>query len=374
MTLTYKIILVCIILYLIYRNSFKELFTDYYKCDKYRLNKPLQNLISTHKINKNNDINKSQLYIPCTYTTSELELAENKFNKEQSIFAVAGCDAIVSKNYLWYILVSNIGRDEASKLMPETFLIDDKNDMDLFISKYKKNKLYILKKNLQRKQGLLLTKDLKTILDSKKNDYKVIQEYIPDVMTINNRKLNIRLYFVIICYKDNFACYLYNEGKCIYTNKDYDYNSEDMQSHFTSLELEYSIYENNPLTISELKDYMDKNNMDSNKLWLKILHNMKNLTNCIKNNLCNKNELNNNLMFQIFGPDYVVDSNFNPFLLEINKGPAMNYNLDKEKNIKNNLYIDTLALVKYFCKINNINKEINSISGHSSNFTKIYQK
>ena len=374
MTLTYKIIFVCIILYLIYRNSFKELFTDYYKCDKYRLNKPLQNLINTHNINKNSDINKSELYIPCTYTTSEIELAENVFNKDQSIFAVAGCDSIVSKNYLWHILISNLGRDEASKIMPETFLIDDKNDMDLFVTKYRKNKLYILKKNLQRKQGLLLTKDLKTILNSKKDDFKVIQEYIPDVMTINSRKLNIRLYFVIICHKDNFACYLYNEGKCIYTNKDYDYNSEDMQSHFTSLELEYSIYESNPLTISELKEYMDKNRMDSNKLWLKILHNMKSLTKCIKDNLCNKNNLNNNLMFQIFGPDYVVDSKFNPYLLEINKGPAMNYNLDKEKNIKNSLYIDTIALVKYFCKINNINKQINSISGRSSNFTKIFQK
>ena len=137
MTLTYKVIFVCIILYLIYRNSFKELFTDYYKCDKYRLNKPLQNLIDTHNINKNSDINKSELYIPCTYTTSEIELAENVFNKDQSIFAVAGCDSIVSKNYLWHILISNLGRDEASKIMPETFLIDDKNDMDLFVTKYR---------------------------------------------------------------------------------------------------------------------------------------------------------------------------------------------------------------------------------------------
>ena len=46
---------------------------------------------------------------------------------------------------------------------------------------------------------------------------------------------------------------LYNEGKCIYANKDYDYNSNDIESHVTSLDLDLNIYKNNPLTLNDLK-------------------------------------------------------------------------------------------------------------------------
>ena len=70
----------------------------------------------------------------------------------------------------------------------------------------------------------------------------------------------------------------------------------------------------------------------------------------IKDHLCINKNLNKNLSFQIFGPDILVDSNYKPYLLEINKGPSMLANIKEEILIKNNLFIDTIALVRYFCQ------------------------
>ena len=92
--------------------------------------------------------------------------------------------------------------------MPETYLLENSSDMNLFINRYKKNKYYILKKNLQRKLGLLLTKDLNEITNSKNNGFLLVQEYLPNILTINKRKLNIRIYFVVICYEGKYGCYL----------------------------------------------------------------------------------------------------------------------------------------------------------------------
>lgn len=369
MKLRHKVLIVIILFIFLLNVTSQENFSSYYKCDKYRHNVPMQNMIDVNKVEKSNDIKKADLYIPCTYTTAEIELVENLFDENQTIFAVSGCDNIVSKNNLWYLLEKKLGRNLASNIMPETYLLENSSDMNLFINRYKKDKYYILKKNLQRKLGLLLTKDLKEITNAKNDDFLLVQEYLPNILTINKRKLNIRIYFVVICYEGKYGCYLYNEGKCIYANKDYDYNSDDIESHVTSLDLDYDIYKNNPLTLNDLKNYMNNNGMNFENLWNNINSNLKYVSLSIKDHLCIHKKLNKNLSFQIFGPDILVDSNYKPYLLEINKGPSMVANIEKEVQIKNNLFIDTIALVRYFCQKNNIRKNFNVKSGRSNNFT-----
>ena len=51
----------------------------------------------------------------------------------------------------------------------------------------------------------------------------------------------------------------------------------------------------------------------------------------------------------------------NLYLLEINKGPSLKYFIDKEKILKENLYLDLFSLIY---KLNNINNNI----GNYNNF------
>ena len=49
-------------------------------------------------------------------------------------------------------------------------------------------------------------------------------------------------------------------GKCIYTNKDYSTNYNDLESHLTSLNLNSKIYDKNPFSLFDLKKYLGEKN------------------------------------------------------------------------------------------------------------------
>ena len=81
---------------------------------------------------------------------------------------------IVSKNQIWKSLCECYGRSHASTLMPESWVLDDDADMDLFREFYRANpdEMYILKKNVQRKEGLMLTNKFSDIVNAKSDDFK----------------------------------------------------------------------------------------------------------------------------------------------------------------------------------------------------------
>ena len=71
--------------------------------------------------------------------------------------------------------------------------------MKLFKNHYKPNTLYLLKKNIQRKEGILLTKSYNEILENSNKGYRVIQKYVPNLFLIDKRKINLRLYLLVTC-------------------------------------------------------------------------------------------------------------------------------------------------------------------------------
>ena len=365
--------LLLFILYIIFKIiNKKKSDIRYFKCKlddgKTHFTKILKNTLMVNKIKKSS-FKKSNLYLPCKYTTVENELKSYSFDNNKIIFSINGCDNVVSKAKLWTIISSKYGRRKASKIMPETFLTD--SDINEFKKRYKKNKLYILKNKLQRKEGIYLTKDYNFLINSEKNGYTIIQDYIKNVFLINNRKLNIRIYTVIICYKNIFNCYIYNNGKCIYTNSDYNYKSKDLHSHITSLDLDLKIYEKNPLTLHELKSYMIKNKLNYDKLWTNVNKCIKKATHAFKKYLYTDEKFKNNLSFQIFGPDIIVDEKLNCFIAEINKGPSMKFELFKDNKLKTNLYLDTFKLIEQFCRTNDIYRFFKNLKGDHKNFIKL---
>ena len=71
------------------------------------------------------------------------------------------------------------------------------------------------------------------------------KKYLENPYLINKRKVNLRLYVVIICHLDRQEWLLFNEGKCIYSNKCFDKESSlddkgllDKEQHFTSYNLD----------------------------------------------------------------------------------------------------------------------------------------
>lgn len=346
----YIYLILCILLVLIlillykYKNDFVyEDFLSYKKCRKYKNNKILENTLKWSDIEKTRT-KEWDLYLPCTYTTVEKELKNLDIdNKNQMIFGIDGCDKLVAKDNLWKNFSNNYSRNYLKRFLPDTYILNDDNDMRIFIKKYDKNKMYILKKNIQRKKGIEISNNLSRILDAKNEGFVLVQNYINNLFLINKRKINLRIYLLIICKKNKKKWYISKQGKCLYTNKDYDNKYLDKETYLTSLNLDKKIYNLNPLNLTDLKIYIGKKNYK--KLFDRIINICKITKNIFMDKLCNNYNLKDNTKFQLFGLDFIFDFNFNPYLLEFNKGPEMSYINDNDKKIKEKVYKDIFNLV-----------------------------
>ena len=343
----FVLLLVCLIVLILYKNvynkdsegflGFIEDFANYKKCPEKKVRGITKKIFDKYDVNDITEVNnnnkkdgkseeKWDLYMPCGYNRVERELLDVKpENKNQMIYGISGCDRIVSKNSLWSVIKDKFGRDKASKMMPETYVLGDKQDMKDFQKKFNKNEYYVLKKNVQRKQGIKFSNNLDEINSASLDNFKLVQKYISDCFVINKRKLNLRIYMVVICHNGNIEVYGHRLGKCLYTSKDVsDSKVPIFEENVTNSYLvEKDVIKNNPLTLDDLERYLDSNGYDGKLLFERIYQLMRSLSQAIIKPLCNLDSLKGNKSFQLFGLDVIFNDKLEPLLLEINKGPDM---------------------------------------------------
>ncbi len=351
-SIKYFIFLILILILLLigfkkYKNI--ENFTinkNYYRCDIKKLGTITNEIFNNYNINKNNK--NWDIYVPCGYNYVEKELLSIKNNNNNNIkyiFGINGCDSIVSKNKIWESLVNCYGRKEALKYMPESFVLHSSNDMELFKKQFNSKSIYILKKNVQRKEGLKLTSNLHIIMTSVIDNYRVVQKYLTNLYLINRRKVNLRIYLLIVIRDGYKIFYVSKLGKCIYTKKEYNDNNFDFESNITSYNLDMNVYKKNPRSLTELFQYVKNDSKDSNLLANNIYNLMAKVSKCLSNNIFQSNNIKNTICFQLFGGDVIFDNNLNTYLLEFNKGPDMIPRDEIDKNMKYNVQEDMFKTV-----------------------------
>ena len=320
----------------------QEDFTEYKRCDEKPVTGIMKTILNKFNIKKTDD--NYDLYIPCGYNGVEKELKSLTLNDPEGkkIFGIDGCDSIVSKNRLWLSLRACFGIETASKIMPLSAVLSDKKDMAQFKKSYDAENIYILKKNLQRKQGIHLSRDLNEIMNAQKQNFKIVQRFI-DSYVINKRKMNLRMYFLMVITPDNGKHgYLHKLGKCLYTSKDLTNNNDLVfEEHVTnSYTLEKTIYDNNPQGLDDLEKYLSKYYKNPHSLFKKIDKLFSQFFKCIKDNLGNIKNLEDTTRFQLFGADVIFDDTLTPYLLEVNKGPEMKFKDDKDEIMKTKVFLD----------------------------------
>lgn len=324
---------------------------SYYRCNDKILGKIAQNIFDNNNIKQSND--NWNIYIPCGYNEVETELKQIIIKDDMSnkyIFGLNGCDSIVSKNQIWDSLVKCFGRKHASTLMPESYILNNINEMQLFRMNFvpHKNNIYILKKNVQRKEGLKLTRNYLEIVEAKADNYRIVQKYITDLYLINDRKVNLRIYLLVVIKKNTIYFYLCKNGKCIYTNKKYNDNDLDFESNITSYNLDMNIYKENPRNFDELKQYI--NTKQNNKNAGQILFNkvellMREISQCLSKSLYQSKNILGTTTFQLFGADVIFNKDLHPYLLELNKGPDMSARDDTDEMMKTLVQTDMYKTV-----------------------------
>lgn len=326
------------------------------------------------------------IYIPCNYNNSDEDI-QGFFGRKQLFdsgnwvlwltAAVLGCNKICSKNGLWSVLETTYGRQEATHIMPESWVIPAQTPairrmmrkLDRDTGKLQLPTL-IFKKNIQGKQGLLLTNspaEIRKIIgnSAEPNDkYSVAQRYLEKPYLIHGRKLNIRLYVLIVVSEFGSSWWLYRAGKCIYTNCQYEVLPADttirsgfenqinlLERHFTSLNLDTKkAYQEErcPESLEELQEYMQHRGENWPRIWKNIQLGLQKVARSYTGKLT---AFMGSEAYQIFGVDYILTEptedgvHITPYLLEFNKGPEMKYKSPKDQELKQGLQIDILELV-----------------------------
>lgn len=352
------IIFICIIYYFRINNksSYPTSYNILDKTDKTDKTDEIDiSVISRDILNKNNIYkSESDNYDICfinNYDEAESKLKHIK-NECKYIYGIKGMDYLAGKNNLWAILVNSMGKTGVKRLLPETWLMSDDPDIvhKLFLNENRHinpETIFIIKKNIQRQQGLKLvrkkqlTKDY--IIDLKKQDYVIIQKYLKGPLIIDKRKVNFRIYLLIVItdgiFGKNIKCYMYNDGFMYYTKSDYIYNTK-IENSITTGYLPREVYIKNPLTLNDLRVYLgvEKSEILFNNIFMNLSEIMSNTKYVLKNN---ENKIN----FQLFGVDYQSDTDLNVKLIEINKSPDLTSKDKRDGDLKYALQKDIFKLV-----------------------------
>jgi len=365
------IILIILFLYLVYyvyinqNNTYNKKYIIRDDCE-YLQSKTLINII-----NENINNFKYILYLPCIYENILEEYNKFKYNKNGIYFLIDNVDIMIGKEFLYENVFKHYGEEKTIKLMPRSWLPYD-NSLDKFIEKFDKNKLYILKKNTQRQNGIQISNnvdDIKNMIEKDKNTdfpYIIIQELLQDPYLINNRKINLRVYVLMIRDGSNTKLYVYNDGFMYYTAEFFEKGSNSIAKNITTGYIDRQVYQENPLTQSDFKKYLDSDRILSD-FEQKIKNNNEILSYVVFNNIYNliKNifsvyfdkvginkKLYNNIKFQLFGCDVAIDNTLNAKLMEINKGPDLSAKDQRDSELKHNLVRDIFKTVGLIDNIN----------------------
>ena len=135
--------------------------------------------------------------------------------------------------------------------------------------------------------------------------------------------------------------------KCLYTNQDYQEGTLDLEQHLTSLNMDVDVYRDRPQSLEDLRVWLGEHEgpRAHELLMLRIVDNLTQDMQAAKPHLCQLSHLDANVTFQLFGLDYVFTDDMYPYLLEMNKGPAMSSQNDMDSLLKTGVTRDCFAMV-----------------------------
>ena len=205
------------------------------------------------------------------------------------------------------------------------------------------NNLWLIKRiNLNRGREIKILSKLEDISNEinqikeigEKLKYIIIQKYIERPLLYNGRKFDIRIWvlFTYLEKVDKFECYVFKEGHLKASSETFDINSLDPYIHLTNYSVQkYSknfskIEIGNEISFNDFQNELNKNknnnisiNFKKDIFFGKIIKIIEITANAAKNKI---NVYGKKNCFEIFGYDFILDEEYNPFLLEINTNPG----------------------------------------------------
>jgi hypothetical protein len=183
-------------------------------------------------------------------------------------------------------------------------------------------------------------------MDGYKNGFYLVQDYLYNPYLIINRKVNFRVYTLIVCRNGVVEGYIHKDGFVYYTPQDYDEDDPTFDKHITTGYIDRKIYDKNPLTIEDFRAHLEKEQAGSSIKWdnnvNKLMHD---IIEGVSIKVCKNNKLKRHTLFQLFGSDVAPTKDLEAWLMEINKGPDLDAKDERDKKVKTRVQEDIFKVV-----------------------------
>ena len=257
------------------------------------------------------------------------------------VYGVCGSDLMANKGYLADTLYKKYGSD-AHDMIPTTYLLDSDSAIQQIKNEFDPSNVYILKKNIQRQEGYLLTRNLHEILQNR-NEYVVCQKMLQNPYLVNGRKINLRIYLLVMIKHGNVSFYYFDNGFLYYTPLMFKPASMNPGEVITTGYIDRQVYKENPMTLRDLEQFLGETKYD--KLMISVHMLLKKVKMAYQEKLRAENAGLPGVKFLVYGCDVAPDSDLHVQLMEINKGPDLNYKDDRDKAVKLTMVRQVMNLV-----------------------------
>ena len=283
------------------------------------------------------------VYYPSPKKSNEVVFGELKDAGGKYIGLVSGTDCLVNRTGVWRNLVKAYGRKKAALVMPETFVLH--NDKDLKLLKKDVRNHFILKTDQHRRLGLSLVETTEKVFEQKEY-FEIAQPLLTYLQRYQGTSFNFRTYVLLTLHENKLTSYLYNEGLCVYGKEPRVASDlfERMVTHAKNgVPDEFPVLMGDMLKDLEIvpKDFYEL-------LKLKI----ENLLDASYHEFGTYQHLEKAKCFQVFGLDVLLNTNNEPLLCEINKGPSMKSRNENHGILKDNMLEEMLSVVGLSTKKN----------------------
>ena len=326
-----------------------------------------------------------------------------KINKNEKKILFENKNISKIKNNYWIIKAPDLNRGRCIKIVNNMMLIkrsireysmgiklgyNDKNnndenfnDFNDYIDSSNSNDRNEYDENFDEEEGVVfydnyndnimpnINKSLKDINEtnysSKENNYRshiiVIQKYIEKPLLYYGRKFDIRIWVLLT---HNLNVYMFEEGHLKCCSLNYNLNSNNTFCHLTNYSFQkyssnFGKYEfGNEVSFLDFQKNIDSNYEKKVNFKNDIIPKIKEIIKFTFESVKNKiNPMDRKYTFEIFGFDFMLDCNFEPFLIEVNSNPGLEESSPLIKMLVPRMLDDALRLTldKEFGTIYNFN-------------------
>jgi len=263
------------------------------------------------------------------------------------------------RSYARYLTIQPLATSwhlDYKHFFPQTYRLDIRDERNDFLKNYVEGEIWISKPTAaNRGIGIYLVKSqddvqaLKQRLETQDKRRgirqpagRVVQRYIMYPLLLNRRKFDVRAYVLVLATSTGHMVF-YRSGYCRLSMREYTVSDTDLCTHLTNQALQKkdpqyeSLKDDTVWSMQQFNDYVNETHATLERVpenWVLTQFNEKCKQIAAHCFAATKGQLDpREGFYDLIGIDYLIDENFNTFLLEMNTNPALSTNCTVLENL-----------------------------------------